>query len=350
MDYMAIEKYTFWLALLFYLFSAFIYIYYLSFRQDRIVKIAPFLIGAGLIFNTVSLAFRWLEAGHPPLWTLYEVSSFFAWCVAVIYLIIEFYTKQRIIGAFVMPLNIVVMGLGWSNFEGPTQLLPALQSPWLVIHVTIAFISYAAFLVALGMAYLYLLQEHFMKKQFSGVVKMIVSSFVIIGIMIWLFLVSPKLAGLFSRGQEMAGLQLVLFELLGGIFFGTLGALGGYALGTRAATPTFSLRLPPLEVLDDLSYRSIAFGFPMLTLAIITGSVWAHKAWGTYWAWDPKETWSLITWFIYAAYMHAHNIAGWRGRRAAILAVIGFIGVIITFLGLNWINKFINIGSLHLYI
>ncbi len=94
-------------------------------------------------------------------------------------------------------------------------------------------------------------------------------------------------------------------------------------------------RLPPLNLLDDLSYQSLKFGFPLLTLGIITGAVWAEYAWGRYWNWDPKETWSLITWFLYAALLHQRLTVGWRGRKAAIMAIAGFLAVLFTFLGVN---------------
>ncbi|MCX8117373.1 MAG: c-type cytochrome biogenesis protein CcsB [Desulfobacterota bacterium] len=94
-------------------------------------------------------------------------------------------------------------------------------------------------------------------------------------------------------------------------------------------------RLPSLKVLDDLNYQALTFGFPMLTLGIITGAVWAEYAWGRYWGWDPKETWSLITWFLYAAMLHQRLTVGWRGRKAAIMAIVGFFSVLFTFLGVN---------------
>ncbi len=94
-------------------------------------------------------------------------------------------------------------------------------------------------------------------------------------------------------------------------------------------------RLPSLKVLDDLNYQALTFGFPLLTLGIITGAVWAEYAWGRYWGWDPKETWSLITWFLYAAMLHQRLTVGWRGRKAAIMAIVGFMSLIFTFLGVN---------------
>ncbi len=97
----------------------------------------------------------------------------------------------------------------------------------------------------------------------------------------------------------------------------------------------FFRRLPALQVLDELNYRALTIGFPLLTLGIITGSVWAESAWGSYWNWDPKETWSLITWFLYAALLHGRLTVGWRGKRAALFAILGFCALVFTFLGVN---------------
>ncbi len=102
--------------------------------------------------------------------------------------------------------------------------------------------------------------------------------------------------------------------------------------------------LPPTKVLDDLAYKSVAVGFPLLTLGILTGAIWANYAWGTYWSWDPKETWSLITWFVYAAYLHARFTAGWRGVKLAWLSVVGFGCVIFTYWGVNFV-----LSGLHSY-
>lgn len=98
-------------------------------------------------------------------------------------------------------------------------------------------------------------------------------------------------------------------------------------------------RLPSLQVLDEINYKLITLGFPLLTLAIITGALWAESAWGTYWRWDPKEAWSLITWFIYALVLHVRLTAGWRGKRAAILSIIGFLAILFTFFGVNLLLK-----------
>lgn len=104
-------------------------------------------------------------------------------------------------------------------------------------------------------------------------------------------------------------------------------------------------KLPSLVILDEINYRCLTFGFPLLTIAIITGAIWAETAWGTYWSWDPKETWSLITWFIYAALLHGRLTTGWRGKRAALLSIIGFFVMLFTFLGVNLLPS----ASLHSY-
>jgi cytochrome c-type biogenesis protein CcsB len=102
-------------------------------------------------------------------------------------------------------------------------------------------------------------------------------------------------------------------------------------------------RLPSLQTLDEINYRLITFGFPLLTLAIITGALWAESAWGSYWDWDPRETWSLITWFIYAIVLHARLVAGWRGKRAALLSMIGFLTIIIAFFGIKLLQKGLHV-------
>ncbi|MRR57895.1 MAG: c-type cytochrome biogenesis protein CcsB [Deltaproteobacteria bacterium] len=101
---------------------------------------------------------------------------------------------------------------------------------------------------------------------------------------------------------------------------------------------------PSAKILDDLNYRAIMIGFPLLTLGIITGAAWADYAWGSYWSWDPKETWSLIVWFIYAAFLHARITRGWVGKRAAILSIVGFAATIFCYLGVN-----LFLSGLHSY-
>jgi cytochrome c-type biogenesis protein CcsB len=144
-------------------------------------------------------------------------------------------------------------------------LIPALQSNWLITHVITCFFGYAAFAIAFGLAFMYLI-----------------------------------------KGLDRAEASSVFFRLL-----------------------------PNRDILDELLYHSVVIGFIFLTLGIITGSVWAYSAWGSYWSWDPKETWSLITWLIYAAMLHSRFMRGWRGKRMAIMSIIGFASVIFTYFGVN---------------
>ena len=114
----------------------------------------------------------------------------------------------------------------------------------------------------------------------------------------------------------------------------------------REASPRGPINwLPSSQTLDEINYRSIVIGFPMLTLGIITGAAWAHYAWGSYWSWDPKETWSLITWFIYAAFLHARYSRDWRGKKTAILSIVGFSAVIFTYFGVSYL-----LAGLHSYL
>lgn len=132
----------------------------------------------------------------------------------------------------------------------------------------------------------------------------------------------------------------VTLAFLGDAVFG-IAAIAGvmYLLQERMVkSKKFSglyYRLPSLETLDSINYRCLTIGFPLMTMGIVTGAVWANSAWGGYWRWDPKETWALITWFLYAALLHGRLTVGWRGRRAAIFAIIGFLCLLFTFLGVN---------------
>jgi cytochrome c-type biogenesis protein CcsB len=130
----------------------------------------------------------------------------------------------------------------------------------------------------------------------------------------------------------MAFLSYAMFT----IAFGTavVYLIQQYFLKTKKLGAMFQ-KLPSLNTLDDISYRCLTIGFPLLTVAIITGAIWAEKAWGTYWSWDPKETWSLITWLIFAALLHSRLTTGWRGKRASLLTIAGFLIMLFTFIGVN---------------
>jgi cytochrome c-type biogenesis protein CcsB len=271
------------------LFSLSMYIYLCSFLlylifsaiQKRYIGIAATsLISAGLLIHTVGLIYRWVEThrtgyGYVPLSNMYESLMFFSWTIVLIYLLLEFQFKQRIIGIFATLFAFMAIAAS-SILPGSDAtirpLMPALQSNWLSIHVITCFFGYAAFAVSFGISLLFLIQHR---------------------------------------------------------WEGISGGVGW---------------LPKTKTLDEINYRSIVIGFPMLTVGIITGAAWAHYAWGNYWSWDPKETWSLITWLIYAAFLHARITRDWRGRRMAMLSLVGFMAVLFTYFGVSYI-----LSGLHSY-
>ena len=260
-----------------YFASFVLYLFRLIIGKEFWGRAASYFAWAGLAAQTAALLLRWeasyeLGMGHVPLANLYESMIFFAWAIILIYLIIEWWTKSKIIGVFVVPMAFLAMAYasiapGINNRIEP--LIPALQSNWLTSHVVTCFMGYAAFTVAFGCSLIYLLKN--MEK---------------------------------GNADKPSG------------FLG---------------------RLPALATLDALIYQSTALGFVFLTIGIMTGSIWAHYAWGSYWSWDPKETWSLITWLIYAIMLHSRHVRGWRGKRMAILALIGFACVLFTYLGVNYL-------------
>ncbi len=249
-----------------YFFATVAYLVYLVKPRQGLGRAAHWLILCGFLLHCAFTAARYFAAGHTPITNLHESLSFFSLTIVGVFIAFERKYHASILGSFVTPLALLLM-IASSIYPAAIPLLPpALKSNWLLVHSSLAFISYATFAVAFGAAIMYLIQEHFLKKK--------------------------RLGPLYQK-------------------------------------------LPSLDVLDEINYRCLTFGFPLLTVAIITGAIWAETAWGTYWSWDPKETWSLITWFIYAALLHGRLTTGWRGKRAAVLSIIGFFVLLFTFLGVN---------------
>jgi cytochrome c-type biogenesis protein CcsB len=265
-----------------YFFAMVIYVSYLAFRSEGLGKVATGCLLAGVVIETAAIGMRWYESyqlgiGRAPLTNLYESLVFFAWTVAVLYLILEKKYNIRAVGAFVTPFPFLIMAYASLNPNDIQPLVPALKSNWLISHVVTCFVGYAAFAVSFGVSFLYLFKVRAERKADK----------------------SP-----------------------------------GFILGY----------VPDSGTLDEIGYKTIAIGFPLLTIGVVTGAFWANVAWGTYWSWDPKETWSLIVWFIYAAYLHARITRGWRGARAAVLSIVGFCATIFCYLGVNLI-----LSGLHSY-
>ncbi len=266
-------------------FAAFVlYLFRMILKKEFWGYAATFVAWVGFLAHTLALILRWrtsydLGFGHAPVTNLYESLIFFAWSIMILYLAVEWRIKNRMLGAFIVPVAFLIMAYASiaprvNNSIEP--LIPALQSNWLTTHVLTCFMGYAAFTVSFGCGLLYLWRSRKEKRQ-----------------------------------ENVSGL---------------------------------SGSLPSLDVLDILIYQSTILGFIFLAMGIMTGSVWAHYAWGSYWGWDPKEIWSLITWLIYAIMLHARFVRGWRGKMMAIMAIVGFASVLFTYLGVNFLV------SLHNYI
>jgi cytochrome c-type biogenesis protein CcsB len=152
----------------------------------------------------------------------------------------------------------------------------------------------------------------------------------------------------------LPALQSIWFQLhtiTAALAYGAFAAAGGlglmYLVRERSSNPF--ARLPSPEQIDGFTWYAVALGFPCLSLTILFGAIWAQVAWGSYWSWDIKETWALITWLLYLAFLHARALRGWRGRPIAALAIVGFLTVLFTFLGVGWLARRVGLESLHVY-
>ena len=214
---------------------------------------------------------RALWAGRVPWGNMYEFSIMSAFAVFGVFLAVSTRRDVRWLGVFIIPAVLLTLGLAVTVlYTEAAQLVPALRSYWLVIHVSAAVICGGAF-------------------TFSGVVALL------------------YLARNSTDRNTRVG---------------------------RALAP-LSRRLPDADRLDRITHRTIMFTFPLWTFAIVAGAIWAESAWGRYWGWDPKETWAFISWVVYAAYLHARSTVGWRGRKAAWLAVLGLVVFWFNYFGVN---------------
>lgn len=335
------EEILFIATVLTYLVSGAMYIWYLISRNRRAAVLGTTLLVLGLAAHTIALLLRWYTSGHAPMSNMYESLSVFGWGIALSFAIAQRFYPIRAAGAIVVPSAFIITSVALVFYEGPQELSAALKSYWLWIHVSIAMLSYGLFALAFGASFFYIIQEYLLKKNYENVKTAFLTLLTVLGAIfgLWLgsYLADPgvvfdPISG--NPDNVYAGSDYALifgFGALGMI----LGMLLGSLAGRGASRPAFSSRLPALDVLDEVSYRAIALGFPMLTIGIVTGAIWADIAWGRWWGWDPKETWSLITWLYYGGYLHTRLTLGWRGRHSAMIAVIGMVVVLITYLGVN---------------
>jgi cytochrome c-type biogenesis protein CcsB len=257
------------------------------------------------------LTLRWVESGHFPLSNLYESLMFLSWSLTTIHLIIEFgfikffnffdkespqsqafsntvknpFITSKFIGSIIAPSALFTNAFATFSLPKEMQqaapLVPALQSNWLMMHVTVMILSYAA---------------------------LILGSLLSIGFLI------------ITGGGDLNFDKLLINK-------------------EPSLNVNDSFRLNLAKTLDNLSYRILGLGFPLLTIGILSGAVWANEAWGSYWSWDPKETWALLTWLVFAIYLHTRLTKGWEGKKPALIASLGFVTVWVCFLGVNLIGE-----------
>nr|QXM17890.1 heme attachment to plastid cytochrome c [Chaetoceros laevisporus] len=285
------------------LFSMTIYWISLSFfkQTNNLVQIGRIssLIANFLLFFI--LASRWIIAGYFPLSNLYESLLFLTWTLLTIYLYLENKTKSKLMGAILIPVALLITGFAnltlSPDMQKASPLVPALQSNWLMMHVSMMMLSYATLIMGSLLCILFLVISKYQDVDLQLVDE---SSLPLYNVMLDYYE-----AKLFSPSDEISELG----------------------------------KLKLLQSLDNWSYRIIGLGFPFLTIGIIAGGVWANEAWGSYWSWDPKETWALITWIVFATYLHSRITKGWEGKKTAVLGGLGFFVIWICYLGVNFLGK-----------
>lgn len=350
-----------------FIFATVAYLVHIVFKNKTVGIAATTIVIFGLLFVTAGLFVRWGELYQlmsvidlgilrsAPLSNLYESLIFFAWCTVIAYLIIEWKYKTRVFGAFVMP--IVALMLAFIEMSGMskdvTPIVPALQSNWLFFHVLLSFMAYAAFAIAFATSLMYLAIVTENRKSgpyifwtmISGITMLLLFAKTVDFIVFYGFgatEVDPFSDNFLLRATLLSGsIPLTIFSSVaaGGFLF-LIWRNGGSVFKRLIAHFPVSA-----EMLDDITYKCIVVGFPLFTIgAILMGAVWADQAWGRYWSWDPKETWSLIVFFVYAFYLHARLMRGWKGVRIAMVSVVGFLATLFLYLGVNLL-----LGGLHAY-
>ncbi|TCN40408.1 cytochrome c-type biogenesis protein CcsB [Kribbella orskensis] len=252
-----------------------------SARAEAASRIGLMLTWLAFVLHLTGVVTRGLAAGRVPWGNMYEFSITASLAVAAVYLLFVHRYKLQWLGLGVTLVVAAVLGLATLALYTPAgPLVPALHSYWLVIHVSAAAISGGAFTIGALVSILYLVKSRAERRVLAG--------------------------------------------------------------GTMSASLK---RLPSAEAMDGTAYKVLAFAFPLWTFGVlVAGPIWAEYAWGRYWGWDPKEVWSLVTWVVYAAYLHARATAGWRGRRAATIAIVGWFVFIFNFVGVNLL-----VSGLHSY-
>lgn len=288
-------------------------------RSDMFGRLGLMLTGTGALAHAAGVVARGVAAGRTPWGNMYEFVTAALLFAVIAYLFGVWRWGLRWLGIPVTLLLAVGNGLAVTVFYvAIAPLVPALHSVWFIIHIVAACIAAAAFNLGAAASVIYLLKR-------SAVLR-----------------AEKKLAE--TPGDDLVEPSPEPRPVVKGS--------GGVALATRTGSRTkadpvltgFLARVPSLATIDRFAYRAHAFAFPIWTFTIAAGSIWAEYAWGRYWGWDPKETWSLVTWVVYAAYLHARATAGFKGRNAALIALVGIASFWFNFVGVNLL-----VSGLHSY-
>ena len=306
------------------LFVVATFCYWIGLASPTAAWLGTALTWGAVFAGSTGMLVRWREGhmmgpdiGHIPVSNLYEVFVLFSLVTALFYLYYEGRYATRALGGFVLLIiTSAVVFLLWYSFTRDAYqiqpLVPALKSWWMKIHVPANFIGYGTFSLAAMVGFAYLVKQHGQTRSWLKLLPLF-----ILGV---LLAAAPRV----FRTEGLSATWMLYFGI-GAVIVGTI----------LLFRKPISERLPSFEVLDDIMYRAIAVGFAFFTVATILGALWAADAWGAYWQWDPKETWALIVWLNYAAWLHMRMLKGLRGTMAAYWALVGLLVTCFAFLGVN---------------
>ena len=316
-----------------YITGTLVFIWYFLARSPLMRKIGIALAIVGAVAQFAELGARWNMTGVWPLTNLYGSLSLFSLFGVIVFIAFAFKYDLWFIGFGVLGIAAISFGYATTWNEGTMPAVPALQSYWIKVHVPLVIASYASFMVAFVVSSLYLLKFWFEERLGRGT--NVRASVAGSGITVEIPVRDDRSS--FVADATTAGKMRVT-----GVGSDTPNITAAAARGD--AFGIWLAGLPTLAKLDIMTYRIIAVGLPLLTVGIITGAWWAKEAWGAYWQWDPKETAALLSWIVYAMYMHLHTRNSWRGRPVAWVSVIAFATIVFCYLGVN-----IFISGLHSY-
>jgi cytochrome c-type biogenesis protein CcsB len=317
-----------WMSTLFFL-STLAYWGGIITRSDFGASVGSALCWSAVVMGFTGMMVRWYESyligadvGHIPVSNLYEVFILFSMITALFYLYYEQQYATRQLGAFVLLVISAAVGfLMWYTVSrGAAEiqpLLPALQSWWMKIHVPANFIGYGTFSLAAMVAWIFLLKHESTRALWINLVLVPIVTLAFAWLISWFAGSGESVIDGLVKASKMILVLSVIFSL------------------TIWKREHIVERMPASEVLEDVMYKAIAVGFAFFTIATILGALWAAEAWGGYWSWDPKETWALIVWLNYAAWLHMRLMKGLRGQIAAWWALLGLLVTTFAFLGVN---------------